>query len=364
MKEATSFVVKRRGCWWARVVFDDPATGKRRELTRAARTRGEASDIGGRLVGDLTQTNGRSADRERATFHDLADEYAKRHVRPAEYHAGRKIAGLRGLPAAKSRLATLRAHFGARQLRSITFGDLTHFKEMRLKVRMIRRRERSIAAVHRELEMMRAMFSFALREGWITVNPFMAAKGLISHADEKQRERIITREEETRLLAAADHPRRRHLRPILICALDTGMRFGEIVKLRWEDVDLFEKTIVVRALNTKTLRERMIAMTERLQRELLRLSVERVDQQVVFGVMTNVKRSFVTARTEAGIPEVRFHDLRHTAATRLCQGLPLPQVGRILGHVQPSTTYRYVNADADTAKRAAMILDAQNGAMD
>jgi integrase len=360
MKQATSFVVKRRGCWWARVVFDDPATGKRRELTRAARTRSEAADIGARLVRDLTQTNGRSANRERATFDDLADEYAKRHVRPAEYHAGRKIAGLRGLAAAKNRLATLRTYFGARQLRSITFGDLTHFKETRLKVPTIRGRERSIAAVHRELEMMRAMFSFALREGWITVNPFVAAKGLISHADEKQRERIITREEEGRLLAAADHPRRRHLRPILICALDTGMRFGEIVKLRWDDVDLFEKTILIRAMNTKTLRERTIAMTERLQREMLLLSTNRVHEELVFGVMTNVKRSFVTSRTEAGIPEVRFHDLRHTAATRLCQGLPLPQVGRILGHVQPSTTYRYVNADAETARRGALILDGLN----
>lgn len=360
MKQPTSFVVKRRGRWWARVVFDDPNTGKRRELTRAARTRGEASDIGARLVRDLKQTHGRSADRERATFNHLADEYAAQHVRPAEYHAGRKIAGLRGLAAAKNRLTVLRAHFGARALRSITFSDLTHYKQTRLKTPTVRGGERSIAAVHRELEMMRAMFSFALREGWITVNPFMAAKGLISHADEKQRERIITRDEEARLLAAADHPRRRHLRPILICALDTGMRFGEIVKLRWEDVDLFEKTIVVRALNTKTLRERTIAMTERLHRELLRLSAGRVDGEVVFGVMTNVKRSFVAARAEAGIPEVRFHDLRHTAATRLCQGLPLPQVGRILGHVQPSTTYRYVNADAETARRGALILDGLN----
>ncbi|HEX8252939.1 MAG TPA: tyrosine-type recombinase/integrase [Thermoanaerobaculia bacterium] len=361
MKEPRFFLVKRRGRWWARVVYDDPVTGKPRELTRAARTRAEASDVGSRLVRDLNQTHGRSAARERATFGDLADEYGRSHVRPAEYHAGRKIAGLRGLAAAKNRLATLRAHFGARLLRSITFGDLAHFKEVRLKVPTNRGTERSIASVHRELEMLRAMLGFAVREGWITTNPFTAAKGLISHADEKQRERILTREEETRLLAATDHPKRAHLRPILICALDTGMRFGEIVKLRWEDVELFEKTIRVRAMNTKTMRERSLAMTERLHRELLRLSANRTGDELVFGIMSNVKRSFVAARAEAGIPEVRFHDLRHTAATRLCQGLPLPQVGRILGHVQPSTTYRYVNADAETARRGALILDQLNG---
>jgi hypothetical protein len=146
MKQPTSFVVKRRGRWWARVVFDDPNTGKRRELARAARTRGEASDLGARLVRDLKQTHGRSADRERATFNHLADEYAAQHVRPAEYHAGRKIAGLRGLAAAKNRLAVLRAHFGARALRSITFSDLTYYKQMRLKTPTVRGGERSIAA--------------------------------------------------------------------------------------------------------------------------------------------------------------------------------------------------------------------------
>lgn len=151
------------------------------------------------------------------------------------------------------------------------------------------------------------------------------------------------------------------MRPILVCALDTGMRFGEIVKLRWSDVALEARTIVVRALNTKTLRERTIAMTERLHTELIkRASDTFTDDRLVFGIETNVKRSFVAARTEAGLPDVRCHDLRHTAATRLCADLPLPQVGRILGHVQPSTTYRYVNADADTARRAATILDGFN----
>ncbi len=81
----------------------------------------------------------------------------------------------------------------------------------------------------------------------------------------------------------------------------------------------------------------------------------------VFGIYDNVKRSYTAARKAAGLLDVRFHDLRHTAATRLVGAhIPLSEVGRVLGHTQANTTYRYVNANAETAKRAAAALDAFN----
>ena len=74
-----------------------------------------------------------------------------------------------------------------------------------------------------------------------------------------------------------------------------------------------------------------------------------------------MKNSFRSVRTEAGLPDIRFHDLRHTAATRLVAAhLPLPEVGHVLGHTQANTTYRYVNANIETTRRAAAILDAFN----
>ena len=79
---------------------------------------------------------------------------------------------------------------------------------------------------------------------------------------------------------------------------------------------------------------------------------------LVFGITDNVKRSFTAIRNEAGLPDIRFHDLRHTAATRLVsQHIPIAEVGRVLGHTQPATTYRYVNANLETARRAALALD-------
>lgn len=74
-----------------------------------------------------------------------------------------------------------------------------------------------------------------------------------------------------------------------------------------------------------------------------------------------MKKSWTSVRTKAGLPDVRFHDLRHTAATRLVAAhLPLPEVGRVLGHTQANTTYRYVNANIETTRRAAALLDAFN----
>lgn len=87
---------------------------------------------------------------------------------------------------------------------------------------------------------------------------------LISTADERKRERIITRDEELRLLNACDDRWRRHLRPILICALDTGMRRGGILSLQWSDVDFEDRVLTIRAFNTKTMKERQVSMTTRL----------------------------------------------------------------------------------------------------
>ncbi len=111
------------------------------------------------------------------------------------------------------------------------------------------------------------------------------------------------------------------------------------------------------------MKERQVAITTRLALELERLKANAPDKPngLVFGINDNVKRSFTAARSDAGLNDVRFHDLRHTAATRLVGAhVPLSEVGRVLGHTQANTTYRYVNANVETAKRAAAALDAFN----
>jgi integrase len=94
-------------------------------------------------------------------------------------------------------------------------------------------------------------------------------------------------------------------------------------------------------------------MTVRLARELEAIAVQapRRPDDLVFGIADNVKRSFDTVRRVADLHDVRFHDLRDTASRRA--DIPLSEVGRVLGHTQANTTYRYVNANIDTARRAA-----------
>src|SRR5688572_4673070 len=91
-------------------------------------------------------------------------------------------------------------------------------------------RPRKIAAVNRELSLMQAMLSFALQNDWVIQNPFAKAKGVIAVSAETERDRILSFEEESRLLAVCVEELA-HLKPILICALDTAMRRGEIFKI-------------------------------------------------------------------------------------------------------------------------------------
>jgi integrase len=218
----------------------------------------------------LIQLRGRSLVKEHMTFLDLATYFEKQYLKPAEYVDGRKVAGVRSISPAMAAVKALKQHFGKRQLRGITHSDIRAFRAERLSTKTKAGRQRSVAAVNRELEKLRRLLNIAEREGWILRNPMRGGDPLISIADERKRERILTRDEELRLLNACENRYRSHLRPILICALDTGMRRGEILSLKWSDVDFEERVLTIRAFNTKTMKERQVSLTTRLALELER----------------------------------------------------------------------------------------------
>jgi integrase len=126
----------------------------------------------------------------------------------------------------------------------------------------------------------------------------------------------------------------------------------------WADVDFDNKLITIRAFNTKTMRQRQIGMTERLARELAVLYAKNPNPEALLFGIGSIKGSWNKVRRQAGVTDLRFHDLRHTYATRLVsKHLPLTEVGRVLGHTQPTTTYRYTNLTVETARRAAEALN-------
>jgi len=155
------------------------------------------------------------------------------------------------------------------------------------------------------------------------------------------RERILSAEEEERLMAeVADH-----LRPIVICALNTGMRKGEILSLKWKNI--VDGQIVLEAKNTKTKKLRRIPINDDLQTvfDILR---SRNGSEFVFTYggkrLKDILNGFSKACKRAKIDDLTFHDLRHVFATRLAKKrVRVETIQRILGHASITTTMRYIN---------------------
>lgn len=360
MKSRTGYVYKDGKSWVARLTFTDPETGKRKQLRRYAPTKTEAKELLQGLRQTLKDHGARPIDGERMTVTQLADKYIKARLKPAEYHGERKIAGLRSYKTPRQHAETIKNFFGSKRLKSVTPADIETYKQLRLKQKTIRGTERTITSVNRELETLRAMFNFAKQQGWIITSPFERMKGVISKADEARRDRVISVEEEAGLLAACTG-KREHLRAILILALDTAMRRGEILKLRWRDVNLEARTITVTAMNSKTARARQVGITNRLLIELQKLwDVSPKDPDLsVFGIESNFKKSWLAAVKEAGLENVRFHDARHSCITRwVSRGLPIAEIMRLSGHSTLAAFSIYVNSTEQTVRRGAEALDA------
>jgi hypothetical protein len=254
--------------WYTRVRFTD-VHGRQHEKKRRANGYAHACELKRQITAEVErELQLPAASVHERTFCDLGDYYREEYLNPPEYVAGRKVAGLRSYNNFRSLMCRLVAHFGECRLHTITYDDLRAFKRRRGRSQTPATKkeplghQRSIAAVDRELQLLRRMLNVALHKKWIRENPFQSGDSLISSADETKRMRILTRDEESRLLAACAGPRA-HLRPIVIMAIDTAMRKGEILKLCWRDVQITLGIIGIDAFNTKTMQPRLAPITGR-----------------------------------------------------------------------------------------------------
>ena len=158
-----------------------------------------------------------------------------------------------------------------------------------------------------------------------------------------------------------------HLRPILITALNTGMRKEEILSLKWEEnVDLRHGFLLLD--RTKNGERREIPINATLRAALQGLTRRLDSPYVFFDPLTgkryrDVKRSFASACRRAGIKDFRFHDCRHTFASQLVMaGADLMTVKELLGHKTLAMTLRYSHLAPAHRRRAVDLLDeALNG---
>lgn len=197
------------------------------------------------------------------------------------------------------------------------------------------------SSINRYLEILSKMFNLAIDNGELTENPLQKVPKL--HED-NHIIRYLTSNEEQRLFASIDiiAP---YLRPIVTTALQTGMRRGEIFGMKWNYIDFNNHIIYV--LDTKSGKSREIPMSEVLYNLLQ--SYPKVSEYVFVNPKTHkpytdIKKSFNKVKELAQVYNFRFHDLRHTFATRLVMaGVDFLTIMEILGHTSLQTTMRYAH---------------------
>ena len=234
-----------------------------------------------------------------------------------------------------------------RLLSSITGTTIEEYKAVRAK-------EVSLSTVNREFGVLSHLFNMAIKDGKLESNP--AEKIKFKGADNKI-EKILTVDEMKRLIDASSP----HLKPILITALNTGMRKQEILTLKWDCVDFEKNTITISAANSKSKKSRAIPISNMLQTTLSEIASGTQSVYVFSDPSTNkpykgVKTSFTTARKNANI-SCRFHDLRHNFATHAIEnGVDIKTISEILGHSDIKMTMRYLSPTNETKTRAVNII--------
>jgi len=153
-----------------------------------------------------------------------------------------------------------------------------------------------------------------------------------------------------------------HTRDIVIFALNTGARKGEILNLKWNQVDLFNQTVTF--IKTKNNRKRTIPLNQTVLSLLKKRFSRAQNEEYVFTNANthtrfiSIKKAYETARKKAGLEDLRFHDLRHTYGTRLAdRSVPITTIKQLMGHADIQTTMRYVHPDEELKKKAVKLLD-------
>lgn len=243
----------------------------------------------------------------------------------------------------------LNKSFGSVFLQEINPVDIEKFRSQRLSEGISKLR------VNRNLAIMKKMFNLAIDWGYAQTNPVRRVRFFSEY--ENLKERVLTDEEETRLLAACAP----YLKSIVITALNTGMRRGEVLGLRWSQISLPQRSI--RVERTRSGKVRFVPINDFLYREFQRLARANGSAEYVFLNPRNHERlvdtstGFDAAKKRARITGLRFHDLRHTFASRLvARGVDLITIKDLLGHHSVITTQRYTHSNADQKRRAVQTL--------
>lgn len=278
----------------------------------------------------------KTAEAQKHTLGNLIDRYIN-EVLPTKPKAAKRY---------KSQLKTWKKRLGDYTLADVTPALIAEERDKLLAEKTRRRRKRSNATVVRYLAALSTAFSVAVREwGWIDDNP---VRKVTKPREPRGRVRFLSTDERNRLLKACENSDCSALHPIVVLALSTGMRQGEILNLTWKDIDLEKGRITLH--ETKNGERRTVPLTGRaLELVESHSKVRRLKTSLVFpsrGGKTplSIRKPWLGALKEAEIEDFRFHDLRHSAASYLAMnGATLAEISEILGHKTLQMVKRYAH---------------------
>ncbi len=221
-------------------------------------------------------------------------------------------------------------------------------------------RARAPASVNRLRAALSSLFTFAIREGLASRNPVKQVAGL---PERNKRLRYLGEAERIALLRECRRSRCDRLYLLVLMAMMTGARKGELKALRWENVDF--KNRQIRLERTKNDDPRILSLPPPVVIELMRW---RKPGGLIFesarwpGVPFDEKKPWQAALEAAGVDDFRFHDLRHTAASYLAMGgASLVEIADVLGHRSLQTTHRYTHLSAEHKRK---LTDAVFGGLE
>jgi len=254
-----------------------------------------------------------------------------------------------------SRIRCIHRAFGDQCIDQVTASDVDAF------LSELRREGLSPASVNRYRSRLSSMMNRAIAWGYREDNP---VRLVVRLKEEKLFDRYLLPKEFRALLDACDED----LRLLVHLAGVTGMRRGELMALRWEDIDLENGYLVVRPSHSKTSEGRTVPLNREVRTVLQSFNVQ--PEGWVFPFRKFPRKRWERVVREMGWDQVnvprlrgwRFHDLRHTCASWLVMAdVPMSKVAKILGHKELKTTQRYAHlADSSLIEAVERIQYANN----
>ncbi len=333
---------KRGSVWWMRVSYN----GKQRRKSTGTADRKLAERIYHKLLGDIAE--GKWFERlpgEEKTFREMMDRYMAEHSIPKKASSEKD----------RSSLTHLLPFFGSYRTSQIKPSLINEYKGKR------RIQKASPGTINRELALMKHAYSLAFKEWeWVQDNP---VKKVSMEKEPPSRDRWLTDEEEAKLLLISPL----WLRQMILFAVETGCRRGEMLSLSWRSVDLSRRVVTI--FGSKTGEKRSIPLTQLAMdvlREREKEKVRSIQENLVFNHPPGQKVNFHTLRfafeealKKAKIENFRWHDLRHTFASRLAQsGVDPYSIQRLMGHKNFATTQRYAHHYVESLRKGIAALEA------